>query len=223
MLLSSLGAAGRRIELNDTPHLLLVLHHLEVVDATDHRGFGRRVVNVLGGCVDREVIGGGVGGCWGRGDGLQLGLMLCDLREALLGLPRVAEADRLDEVGVLNGAVGAGDHVTVVAVEVQWFHRMKQRLVAGVALGVDRERERRDRFLLVVKLHTIVCGSKRQQFVAETRTILQAFIDIDSAAVLVSSFLSVHVTVAAAGKEEGPRNYGQPKRCSQNKFHRILS
>lgn len=146
-----------RIELNDTPHLLLLLHHLNVVQTIHNWRLGRRVVNLLWARVYVEVGGGSVDGggvssrgCWGQGGGLQLSLMLWDLREILLGLPRVAEADRLDKVRVLDVAVRTGDHVAVVAVEVQSFHRVQQQFVAGVALREEIQREMEARILLLL-------------------------------------------------------------------------
>lgn len=79
--------------------------------------------------------------------------MLWDGGEVLLGLPGVAEAHRLDEVRVLDVAVRAGDHVAVVAVEVQALHRVQQELVAGVALGRGRGR-----------LLLVVCNTGQLQF-----------------------------------------------------------
>ena len=145
LLLPSL--VGRRVELKDTPHLLLVLHHLDVLQTTHHRRLGRRVVHLLGsGLYVQQAVGLSSGikgvGSWGRGGGLQLGLMLWDLREILLRLPRVAEADGLDEVRVLHGAVRAGHHVAVVAVEVEALHRVQQHLEARIALCRE-ERKRR--------------------------------------------------------------------------------
>ena len=81
-------------------------------------------------------------GSWGRGGGLQLGLMLWDLREILLRLPRVAEADGLDKVRVLHGAVRAGHHVAVVAVEVEALHRVQQHLEARIALWMGETEEK---------------------------------------------------------------------------------
>lgn len=59
LLVASL--VGGRTELNDTPHLLLLLHHLDVVQATDYGRLGRRVVDLFGVGVYVEVAGGVVG------------------------------------------------------------------------------------------------------------------------------------------------------------------
>lgn len=67
--------------------------------------------------------------------------MLWELREARLRLPGVAEGDRLHEVHVLHGAVRAGHHVAVVAVEVEALHRVQEQFEAVVALERERERE----------------------------------------------------------------------------------
>lgn len=115
--------------------------------------------------------------------------MLWDGGEVLLGLPGVAEAHRLDEVRVLDVAVRTGDHVAVVAVEVQALHRVQQELVAGVALGRGRGR------LLLVLCNTGQLRAIRKLFYClrgrnkKQTTGLASFMDIDSVVGWLLSYL----------------------------------
>lgn len=69
--------------------------------------------------------------------------MLCDRlhpRRVALG---IAVAQWLHKVRILRVAIRAGDAVRVVAVEIETLWRMHQHLEAVIALGWERERERR--------------------------------------------------------------------------------
>lgn len=73
------------------------------------------------------------GGAQERLHGFRAELLLAGLR-TLWELPRVAGDQRLDEVVVLDAAVGTADPVTVVAEEVESLMRQQERLGAAVAL-----------------------------------------------------------------------------------------
>lgn len=73
------------------------------------------------------------GGAQERLHGFRAELLLAGLR-TLWELPRVARDQRLDEVVVLDAAVGTADPVTVVAEEVESLVRQQERLGAAVTL-----------------------------------------------------------------------------------------
>lgn len=75
--------------------------------------------------------------------------MLCDRlhpRRVALG---VAVAQRLHKVCVLRVAIGAGDAVRVIAVEIETLWRMHQHLEAVIALSrKEREKKRERRYII---------------------------------------------------------------------------